>query len=68
MMLKAQAHHEDRKYLPIYLGSGSAVGYEAEISGKGDLLTIFMARLVQAVELIQLAPSVLENIYPDFFP
>ena len=33
-----------------------------------NLLTIFMARLVPAVEIIQLAPSVLENIYPDFFP
>ena len=33
-----------------------------------NLLTVFMARLVQAVEIIQLAPSVLENIYPDFFP
>lgn len=33
-----------------------------------NLLTIFMARLVQTVEIIQLVRSVLENIYPDFFP
>ena len=68
-MLKAQAHHEDRTYLPIYPGSGGAAGCEAEISGKGvHEPTIFMARSVQAVEIIQLALSVLENIYLDFFP
>lgn len=70
MMLKAQAHHEDRMYLPIYLGSAVLQGVKQRSLQREsmNLLTIFMARSVQAVEIIQLALSVLENIYLDFFP
>jgi len=69
-MLKAQAHHEDRMYLPTYLGSAVLRGVKQRSLEREsmNLLTIFMARSVQAIEIIQLALSVLENIYLDFFP